>query len=75
MAEYHYTAKGQAAGGQTWSVCGTVTTEQEGDFPLAVDEAQRDAFMQLTNGKAVYGHPGVGCRGPYRITHFSIDRI
>jgi hypothetical protein len=26
----------------------------------------------LTNGKAIYGKPGYGCRGPYGITRFEV---
>jgi len=71
---YNYSLEGTAADGQTWFASGVVTTELEGDFPNALEDAQRKAFHQLTQGKAVYGKPGVGCRGPYRITKLIVER-
>ena len=29
-------------------------------------------LTRLTNGKAIYGKPGYGCRGPYGITRFEV---
>lgn len=63
-----YTVVGTAAGDQTWTCEGTVTTT----FPDCLEDAMRAAFQQLTQGKAVFGNPGVGCRGPYKITRFEI---
>jgi hypothetical protein len=71
---YSYTVRGRAAGGQTWTVSAAVTTAQEGDFPHAMLEALRETFHLLTQGKAVYGQPGVGCHGPYTIDRFEIVR-
>jgi hypothetical protein len=73
--KYAYTLEGTAADGQTWCSSGEVYTENEGDFPLALQDAQRRAFQQLTQGKAVYGIPGIGCRGPYKITKLIVERI
>jgi hypothetical protein len=71
---YRYTVEGVAADDQSWSASGEVTVGREGDFQLALLEAQREAFTQLTQGRAVYGKPGVGCRGPYKITKLTIER-
>lgn len=75
MLQYRYTMKGTAADNQTWTTTGEVKTVREDDWPRALDQAQRDSFMQLTRGKAVFGLPGVGCRGPYQITKFEIERV
>jgi hypothetical protein len=32
-----------------------------------------EIFQQLTEGKAVYGQPGVGCKGPYTIKKIVIE--
>jgi hypothetical protein len=69
---YSYRLCGTASDGQTWRVLGTIELTP-GDFASAFAKAMRDGFAQLTLGKAVYGKPGVGCRGPYKITHLSLD--
>jgi hypothetical protein len=75
MMRFKFTVRGAARDGQTWSVEGHVSEESAGNFPRAVDNAMRQAFLQLTRGKAVYGQPGVGCNGPYTITHLSLDVV
>ena len=72
---YKYEIHGSAAHGQTWGVTGVVETQEQGDFMLTPNLAMRDAFGQLTQGKAVYGHPGVGCVGPYRVTRMVIEKL
>lgn len=74
MITYTYTIEGRAADDQTWTVVGAVETEREGDFMNAVNIAMREGFMELTRGKAVYGRPGEGCRGPYQISRLEITR-
>ena len=71
--KYSYQVSGTASQGQTWEATGTAETENLGDFMLVPEMAMRDAFMQMTQGKAVYGKPGVGCSGPYRITRLVIE--
>lgn len=75
MTTYAYVVKGTAANEQAWSVSGEITNEKEGDFPSTLDGTLQLAFMQLTQGKAVYGKPGVGCNGPYKITDFILQRV
>jgi hypothetical protein len=72
MTVYLYTIIGTAADAQTWEATGILECKP-GDFASLPDEAMKAAFHQLTNGKAVYGKPGIGCRGPYRITRFVIE--
>lgn len=75
MIEYHFEVDGTAADGQTWQTAGLVHINGAGDFHRALEQAQVQTFNQLTRGKAVYGHPGIGCRGPYRITKLTIEEI
>lgn len=66
--KYSYDIAGTAADGQTWETTGTVECE----FVAAYDRAMRASFAQLTGGKAVYGEPGKGCNGPYKINRVEI---
>lgn len=63
-----FVIEGTAADGQTWTCRGTV----DSDYPDCLMDATRAGFQQLTGGKAVYGKPGVGCRGPYKINRFEL---
>lgn len=74
MPGYTYTVSGTAAENQTWETSGRIQTDLEGGFPNMVQEAMRESFMQLTQGKAVFGNPGIGCRGPYKITKLLVER-
>lgn len=75
MNAYKYEMQGTAADGQTWTTSGTVSVELSGQWPDVVDTAQRESFDQLTSGRAVYGKPGFGCRGPYQVNQFTIERV
>lgn len=66
---YAYTIEGTGADGATWKVQGTVPNVAPGGFMDCFTKAMLSAFSQLTAGKAIYGKPGVGCRGPYKVTH------
>jgi len=70
---YFYAVEGSAGGGQTWETDGTVDVAGRGNFMMAVNEAISRSFAVLTNGEAVYGKPGLGCVGPYRIVKFTIS--
>jgi hypothetical protein len=72
---YKYEVSGTAAGGQTWAASGEVAVEKEGAFWLVPDKAMREAFIQLTEGRAVYGQPGVGCKGPYTFLRLAVERV
>lgn len=65
-----YTVEGTAADGQKWKAEGEVADRL--DWVLLADEALRAAFQQVTGGKAVFGKPGIGCRGPYKITRVEV---
>jgi len=66
---YRYEICGTGNGGQSWKTQGTL----EGRFPDLTGKAMRESFIQLTQGKAIYGKPGVRCHGPYHITKFLIE--
>jgi hypothetical protein len=70
---YSYQVHGRGAEDQTWFTRGVLTAEAEGNFPEMPGLALRESFAQLTNGKAVFGQPGVGCKGPYRVTKMVIE--
>ena len=73
MPEYTYYVEGRDASGETWSASGRIaTTENTGAFDAAVMEALRESFLKVTQGKAVYGHPGTTCRGPYQIVTLTV---
>jgi hypothetical protein len=71
---YRYVVRGTAADGQTWEIAGTVMM-LPGHFPMVCDTALRESFMKLTRGEAVFGSPGLGCRGPYDITKLTVELI
>lgn len=66
---YKWTLQGTSSNGQIWSTHGTVTCEWHETF----DKIGRDNFDQITQGRAVYGYPGLSCNGPYKITNMTID--
>ena len=72
---YRYEMTGGGADGQTWKSTGTIDTTAAGAFPNVPAQAMRLAFEQLTQGKAEYGKPGVGCNGPYSIKRLLIEDI
>lgn len=71
MNRYKFKIEGIDANNNTWTTTGTVT----GDFMECLTEACRQSFLCLTQGKAVFGSPGVGCRGPYKITNYELKAL
>lgn len=73
---YDWKIQGTAARGQTWVTTGSIDYAMDEFFRLekVFTEASRQAFEQLTGGRAVYGKPGVGCSGPYDIKRILIKR-
>lgn len=69
---YRYKMTGTAADDQSWETSGAIDIAP-GDFPSLSEIALRESFMALTKGRAVFGKPGVGCRGPYRIKNLTLD--
>ena len=75
MMQYRYSVAGRAAGEQTWEAKGVVEIDRPGDFPDVMQQAMTDSYRQLTQGKAIYGKPGLGCNGPYTITRMLIEEM
>jgi hypothetical protein len=71
---YSYCVQGTAGNGQTWCVDGKVQVQGDGYFPSVLERAQAEAFEALTHGKAIYGYPGLGCSGPYKIVGMIVSR-
>jgi hypothetical protein len=71
MKPYRYKIDGAASDGQSFQASGSIYCE----FHETFNAAMADTFMQLTNGKALYGKPGIGCRGPYDILKISIEQV
>jgi len=69
---YKYEVEGTAAGSQTWKINGTMSIGQ-GDISLLFNAVMQETFTRLTNSKAEYGNPGVGCNGPYHITRIVME--
>lgn len=74
FVKYLFEISGKAANDQTWEVSGHVEGKP-GNFPDMVHEAMRDGFQLLTQGRARFGHPGVGCNGPYTIAIFKLTEV
>jgi len=64
---------GTAADDQTWTVAGSGELASPGGFSSLPHMVFELALQKLTGGKAVYGKPGVGCRGPYHMTRLVIE--
>lgn len=67
---YRYILRGNAQGGQTWRVAGVVRCE----WGMVLNNIMQRSYQLLTQGKAVYGSPGLGCRGPYDITELNVEK-
>jgi hypothetical protein len=74
MTTYRYTINGTAAGGQTWETTGEIEA-LPGNLPDVLQLAMAESFMKLTRGEAVFGHPGVGCSGPYAVARFLVEAL
>jgi hypothetical protein len=73
IRKFKFVVKGTGARGQTWEARGEIESPIH-DVSHTFNIAMADAFRQLTQGKAVYGNPGVGCAGPYEVTSFHMDK-
>jgi hypothetical protein len=71
MKKWLFKLAGTGAGGQTWETRGTINC----DAGQAFAEAMRESFQQLTDGRAVFGLPGVGCNGPYDVVRIEIEQL
>lgn len=72
MHTYDWSISGYDAHNNTWATHGKVSVKTS-EFPQIFDMVMRQSFGQLTQGKAVYGKPGVRCVGPYQVTSVIIN--
>lgn len=73
IEQWRFTFQGKTGGGVDWKTEG----ECVGDIAdnSVFSDAMRRSFQQLTGGKAIFGSPGAGCRGPYSITSFRLEKV
>jgi hypothetical protein len=72
---YDCVIEGYGADGQTWAITETLKTDEIGQFMSLPPVLMRRAFHKLTNGTAIFGQPGVGCKGPYTVTRMLIEQV
>lgn len=68
MKTYSFKITGSDADGTPWQTSGQLKCSYDQVFK----RANMETFEQLTEGKAVFGQPGKGCRGPYEIERVEI---
>jgi hypothetical protein len=73
IKSYTFQMEGTGAAGQTWKTSGVIIDEHN-DVLAVFESAMQSSFNQLTSGKAVFGKPGVGCKGPYDIRRIVIEQ-
>ena len=71
VKNWKYEVTGNAAGGQSWNTSGTVESEAAEVWSRVLIQT----FHALTHGKAIYGKPGLGCKGPYDIKTVRVEQI
>lgn len=71
MISYRYEMSGTGAEGHTWATAGIVP---DAWGPEMFGAIMHQSFAMLTEGRAVYGEPGKGCKGPYVIDRLLIER-
>lgn len=69
---WKFTFEGTDSVGESWRTECEVAAER-GDLEGAFINARHKSFRELTQGAAVYGKPGVGCKGPYRIQKVTME--
>jgi len=68
---FKFHVEGCGAEGATFETSGSFVCE----FQECWDAVMIETFNQLTHGRAVFGSPGVGCRGPYDIRRVVIEQV
>jgi len=76
MSVFRYTETVTDGNGELCTVSGELDMPPTATFSEVVEMAQRNAFIQLTHGAAVYGRPGyAGCKGPYKVQSLIVTRL
>jgi hypothetical protein len=68
---WKFEVSGTAAGGVAWHTSGTC----EATVSEVWDSMMVHSFHALERGKAIYGKPGVACKGPYDIKKVVVEQI
>lgn len=71
---YHYEVVGTDRDGQGWVIDGYVDDIPGELFHHVIQVIESETFMQLTQGKAVFGRPELTCKGPYNINRITIEQ-
>jgi hypothetical protein len=66
-----YEVKGTTGDGVSWQHSGSLEAKQQEIY----ERVMVASFHALTTGKAVYGRPGLGCKGPYDITFLKLEAV
>lgn len=70
---YRYEVIGNDRDGHGFTITGYVDDLPGELFHHVIQVIEAEVFMQLTQGKAVYGHPETTCKGPYRLLKVTIE--
>ena len=73
VEKWRFKIEGKTGGGNSYSTEGEI--EADIADPSIHRTAMLASFLQLTNGRAVFGTPGAGCRGPYSVTRFLLEKV
>jgi hypothetical protein len=68
---YGFEMSGTGGNGQSWKTKGSIECEWNDLW----QEMNLSTFAQLTEGRAIYGQPGVACKGPYDIDRIVIEKV
>jgi hypothetical protein len=68
---WNYEVKGTMADGVSWHTSGSLEAKQVEIY----ERVMVASFHALTTGKAVFGRPGIGCKGPYEITSVKMEVV
>jgi hypothetical protein len=71
VKHWKFEAGGLTADGVAWHTSGEI----EAVVTEVWERVMVHSFHALTNGKAIYGKPGVACKGPYEIKKVVVEQI
>ena len=71
LKNWTYQVLGNDANGNSWATSGTVQSE----FSSVFTKVMVQTFHALSHGKAIYGKPGLACKGPYDIKSFRVEQV
>jgi hypothetical protein len=71
VKHWTFQVSGLTTDGMAWQTSGVIEATANEVWELAL----MHSFHALTHGKAVFGKPGVGCKGPYEIKKVVVEQI